>query len=142
VDTGVEAIIISEEVSASAGLGKGTCKAQLLNAKHGAEMSATGGVTATLQLADQKLDWPVYVVPIRDKVLFGMDILKGLDVTVFARHGDLIVSGKLLPGYRSQEKTNPYYRSAIHLSEETTLTPEILIAPTWDVSCAGSRFFT
>ena len=51
-------------------------------AENGAEMTAFGGVTATIQIGSHTTKWKVYVAPIRDSVLIGMDLLNSLDAVI------------------------------------------------------------
>ncbi len=69
-----------------------------MNAESGAEMVAFGGVTATLQMGSHTWQWPVFVAPIRDEVLLGIDFLKAADVTIFTGQGDLQIGGELVSG--------------------------------------------
>lgn len=74
VDTRADTTVISSDFASVAGIDTRGCKkACLLNAENGAE-TAFGGVTATLQIGSHTTSWPVYIAPIRDLVLIGMDL--------------------------------------------------------------------
>ena len=99
VDTGADAIVISEDVARDAKLDFETgtnCK--LLNAANNAEMIAYGGVTATPQIGKRKWNWPVYVAPIRDGVLLGIDFLQGSDAKILTGQLDIVFGDQLVVG--------------------------------------------
>jgi len=98
VDTGADATIISTETAQILGIRPGTERVKLLNAESDAEMTATGGVTVTIQLGEDCWKWPVYIAPIRDDVLLGMDFLKSVDAKIVAKQGDLMINGKWIHG--------------------------------------------
>lgn len=92
VDTGADATVIFSDFASVSGIDtKGCKKACLLNAENGAEMTALifGDVTATLQIGSHTTSWPVYIAPIRDSVLIGMDLLDSLDAVIYTRQGNL-----------------------------------------------------
>ncbi len=64
-------------------------------------MTAYGGVTATLHIAGQVWEWPVYVAPIRDTVLLGIDLLRGSDAKILVKQGDLVLGEDLVIGRTS-----------------------------------------
>ena len=82
VDTGADATVVSEDIAKEVKLDfKTGKKCKLLNAANNAEMVAYGGVTATLQIGKKIWNWPVYVAPIRDGVLLGIDFLQGSNLS-------------------------------------------------------------
>ena len=121
VDTGADGTVISYEVAEKAGLQyKSGNRCKLLNAESEAEMTAYGGVTATLHIAGRSWDWPVYVAPIRDPVLLGIDFLQGTDAKILARQGDLVFGEKIVIG-KMQSKEMPIEVVAL---EDEIIPPE------------------
>lgn len=99
VDTGADATVISSDFASVAGIDtKGCKKACLLNAEDGAEMTAFGDVTATLKIGSHTTSWHVYVAPIRDSVLIGMDRLDSLDAVIYTRQGNLRIGKEIISG--------------------------------------------
>lgn len=63
IDTGADATVISSAFARDAGIDISNCKkARLMN---GSEMTAFGGVTATIQIGSHTTKRKVYVAPIR-----------------------------------------------------------------------------
>ncbi len=106
VDTGADATIMSEELAKEIGVNPGTCKVTLYNAEDGAEMQAVGGVTVTLSVAGSSWRWPVYVAPIRDNFLIGLDFLQEVDATIIAKQGDVVINGIIVPGIASKGESS------------------------------------
>ena len=68
-------------------------------------MQAVGGVTATFHIAGISWERPVYVAPIRDTILLGIDFLEGVDdATILVRQGDLAFGEDLVTGKTSGER--------------------------------------
>lgn len=75
VDTGADATVISSDFACVAGIDtRGWKMACLLKAENGADMTAFGGVTATLLIGSHTTSC-LSISPIRDSVLIGMDLL-------------------------------------------------------------------
>lgn len=99
VDTGADATVISSDFASVAGIDTKCCKkACLLNAEDGTEMTAFGGVTATLQIGSHTTSWPVYVAPIRDSVLIGMYHFDTLDAVIYTRQENLRIGKEIISG--------------------------------------------
>ncbi|MES9879517.1 MAG: retroviral-like aspartic protease family protein, partial [Sedimenticola sp.] len=105
IDTGADATVISIQTAKRAGISFGDNICKLLNAEENIEMEAFGGVTATLQIAKEKITWPIYVAPIRDDVLIGLDFMQATDMTVLARQGDITVNGELVLGQKFRDES-------------------------------------
>jgi len=70
VDTGAAATVISNNLAKKVGLKPDTSKqVNLMNAADGSEMTAFGGVTATIQIGKRTFEWKVFIAPIRDAIL-------------------------------------------------------------------------
>lgn len=82
-------------------------KVCLLNAENGAEMTAFGGVTATLQIGSHTTSWSVYIAPIRDSVLIGMVLLDSLDAVIYTRQGNLRIGKEIISGTLSCDGSVP-----------------------------------
>ncbi|XP_041355465.1 uncharacterized protein LOC121373084 [Gigantopelta aegis] len=119
IDTGADATILPTEIADMIGLEKGNKTVTLCNAENGAEMEAMGGVTVTLSMADHSWKWPVYVAPIRQSVLIGMDFLKAVDATIIAKQGDIIINRVTVTGIGTGE----HKPVTVNLGEEITCPP-------------------
>lgn len=124
VDTGADATVISSDFANVAGLDtKGCKKACLLNTENGAEITAFGVVTATLQIGSHTTSWPVYVTPIRDSVLIGMDLLDSRDAVIYTRQGNLQIGKEIISGTRSCDGSVPVCNPVL-VHENCWLPPE------------------
>ena len=60
-----------------------------MNAENGAELTAFGGVTVTIQIGSHITKWKIYVAHIWDSVLIGVDLLNYLDDVIHTGQGNL-----------------------------------------------------
>lgn len=124
IDTEADATIISSDFPSVTGIDtKGFKKACLINAENGAEMTAFGSVTATLQIGSHTTRWPVYVSSIRDSVLIGMDLLDSLDAVIYTRQGNLRIGNEIISGTLSGDGSVPVY-SAVLVHQYCWIPPE------------------
>lgn len=124
VDTGADATVISSDFASVVGIDTRGCKkACLLNAENWAEMTAFGGVTATLQIGSHITSWPDYIAPIRDSVLIGMDLLDSLDSVIYTRQGNLRIGKDIIWGTLSCDGSVPAC-SAVLVHENCWVPPE------------------
>ncbi|XP_061191756.1 uncharacterized protein LOC133199998 [Saccostrea echinata] len=124
VDTGADATVFSSTIAQEAGIVTSNCQqVRLMNAENGAEMTAFGGVTATIQIGSQSTHWPVYVAPIRDSVLIGMDILNSLEAVIFTGQGNLRIGREIISGTLSCDNSYPAC-SSVMVDESCWIPPE------------------
>jgi hypothetical protein len=88
-------------------------------------MTGFGGVTATIHFGSHKVHWPVYVAPIRESILIGVDVRKSLDVVIFAGEenhqiGKEVIAGRLRHGGLNSTANC----SAVLVDENCWLPPE------------------
>ena len=130
VDTGADATVISNKLAAEAGIeiGPQAKTVKLMNAKYGSEMDAYGGVTATIQIADKTIEWPVYVAPIRDNILLGIDFLRETDTKILARQGNLIIDNQLVTSSKSGTAT-----TSVIVTNDEEIIPSYTsdVVPAW-----------
>lgn len=86
-------------------------------------MTAFGGVTVTLQIGSHTTSWPVYVAPIRDSVLIGMDLLDTLDAVIYTRQGNLRIGKEIISDTLSCDGSVPAC-SAVLVHENCWVPPE------------------
>ena len=98
IDTGADATIVSEKVATEAGIivPDRSTSSRLLNATNDSEMIAIGGVTATIQLANNVYNWKVFVAPIRDPILLGLDFMKFINAIIYTGQGDIAIDGSII----------------------------------------------
>ena len=86
VDTGATVIILSQQLYERLGVPEGgdSFKVRLSNAEDGQDVDTIGGVMVKIRMGSYTMDWNVYVAPIRDDVLLGLDFLRAADVTICA----------------------------------------------------------
>lgn len=77
IDTGAEATDISETLYQQFSLSEQTATTQtfLHNAESGKDMNAKGGLKVTFLIGTWSTEWEVFVAPIRDPVLLGLELL-------------------------------------------------------------------
>ena len=95
VDTGADATVVSIKMAEQTGIKLWSRICKLLNAEDNMKMVAYGGVTATFQIANISKEWSVYVAPIRNELLIGLDLMKAVDMNVLTRQGDVTIGGVL-----------------------------------------------
>ncbi|KAL7872017.1 hypothetical protein SRHO_G00070000 [Serrasalmus rhombeus] len=125
VDTGAEATVISDSLyqrfhPSEQTASKKTC---LRNAESGKEMIAMGGQRVNFQLGTRNFTWEVYVAPIRDHVLLGLDLLRAVNVTIYAS-GKAFIENELLPAKIVGGEGPDYHMARVLLEKDTTLPPE------------------
>ena len=98
IDTGADATIVSEKVATEAGIivPEKSTSFRLLNAINDSEMIAIGGVTATIQLANHVYNWKVFVAPVRDPILLGLDFMKFINAIIYTGQGDVAINGDII----------------------------------------------
>ncbi|XP_038154197.1 uncharacterized protein LOC119791901 [Cyprinodon tularosa] len=125
VDTGAEATVLSE------GLYKQLYgrdpphlkKAVLHNAESNSEMTAMSGVQVVFQIGTHSFDWDVYVAPIHDCLLLGLDFLRAANVTIEAT-GRVFIAGEPIPAKIVGGEGPDYSVARVLLERDTTLPPE------------------
>ena len=85
-------------------------------------MTAQGGITVQIKIGNQTLNWEVYVAPIRDQVLLGLDFLRAADVTIQAR-GSLYVSGQRVNSQLINQAMS-HWATPVRLEKTVVLQPE------------------
>ena len=124
IDTGADATVISSAFARDARIYISNCKkARLMNAENGAEMTAFGGVTATIQIGSHTTKWKVCVAPIRDSVLIGMDLLNSLDAVIHTGQGNLRIGKEIISGTLSCDGNVPAC-NAVSVYENCLIPPE------------------
>ena len=124
IDTGADATVISSAHARDARIDISNCKkARLMIAENGAEMTAFGGVTATIQIGSHTTKWKVYVAPIRDSVLIGMDLLNSLDAVIHTGQGNLWIEQEIISGTLSCDGNVPAC-NAVSVYENCLIPPE------------------
>ena len=122
IDTGADATVVSDEVAAKAGIVPDETKSvRLLNATNDSEMNAFGGVTATIQMANHPYEWKVFVAPIRDPILLGIDFMKAIDATIHTGQGDVVVDGDIIAGTYSDDDQQPYACSVVKADKDVII---------------------
>ena len=100
IDTGADATIVSEKVATEARIivpDRSTrSRLLVLNATNDSEMIAIGGVTATIQLANHVYNWKVFVAPIRDPILLGLDFMKFINAIIYTGQGDVAIDVNII----------------------------------------------
>lgn len=123
VDTGAEVTLLSEDFFNSVGLPDrlSDCpEVQLHNAEEGANMTGHK-VLVNLQLGSHMVKWPVYVAPIREKILLGLDLLQEADVSIRAR-GSVYVKGQRV-------KSKIIARGQSHVTAAVRLENKVVLQP-------------
>lgn len=78
----------------------------------------------TLQIGSHTTSWPVvYVAPIRDLVLIGMDLLDTLDAVIYKKQGNLRIGKEIISGTLSCDGSVPAC-SAVLVHENCWVPPE------------------
>ncbi|KAK3098956.1 hypothetical protein FSP39_024662 [Pinctada imbricata] len=119
IDTGADATVVSEEVANRAGIIPDASKqVRLLNATNNSEMSAFGGVTATIQMGDKSYNWKIFIAPIRDPILLGIDFMKKIDATIHTGQGNIEVDGQMVIGTVTSDNEEPYACSIVKAASD------------------------
>ncbi len=125
VDTGAEATVISETLYQQFPLGKQTATTQtcLHNAESGKDMNAKGGLKVKFQIGTWCTEWDVFVAPIRDPVLLGLDFLQAANVTIHTS-GKVFIAEELVPAKIVGGDGTDYHVARVVLETDTMLPPE------------------
>lgn len=125
VDTGAEAMVISEEVYNMLPLEEGypLKKTSLRNAEAGSKMTALGDLEVTLEIGSRKIKWKVFVSRIHDSLLLGLDAMQAADVTVFAGR-QVFVGKEPVPTRVIKGDGEDYSVACVLLEDGITLPPE------------------
>ena len=123
VDTGATVTILSQQLYERLGVpeGEDSFKVRLSNAEDGQDMDAIGGVMVKIRMGSCTVDWNVYVAPIRDDVLLGLDFLRAADVTIRAR-GALYIGAQKV-GSQLVSHAATYRRYPVRLEGTALLDP-------------------
>ncbi|KAL0158975.1 hypothetical protein M9458_047051, partial [Cirrhinus mrigala] len=125
VDTGAEATVISETLYQQFPLSKQTATIQtcLHNTESGKDMNAKGGLKVTFQIGTWCIEWEVFVAPIRDPVLLGLDFLQAANVTIHTS-GRVFIAEELVPAKIVSGDGTDYHVARVVLETDTMLPPE------------------
>lgn len=125
VDSGAEAIVISEEVYNMLPIEtqKPLTETSLRNAGVGSKMSAMGKLEVTLGIGSRKFNWKVFVSRIHDSLLLGLDAMQAADVTVLAGR-KVFVGNEPVPSWVIRGNGEDYSVARVLLEDNTTLPPE------------------
>lgn len=124
VDTGAEATVISETLYQQFPSNKQTALTQtcLHNAESGKDMSTKGGLKVKFQIGTWSAEWEVFVAPIRDSVLLGLDLLQAANVTIHTS-GRVLIE-ELVPARIAGGDGKHYHVARVVLETDTMLPPE------------------
>ena len=123
VDTGATVTILSQDFFKQLGITEDGNRftVRLSNAEDGQDMDGTGGVVVKMEMGSCKIEWNVYVAPIRDDVLLVLDFLRAADVTIRAR-GALYVGAQKVQSQLINQ-TASYWSTPIRLDRAAALSP-------------------
>ena len=124
VDTGAEITIMSSETYRDI-YGKdveGTQQVKLDGADGELRMTATAGVPTVVRIGGQDIHHNVYVAPIMDPLLLGLDFIMAADLTIRPT-GNCFIGSEPLP-FRLQIKgQSPHEAAQVRLTKATTVQP-------------------
>ena len=124
LDTGTEITILSEEFASQLskpGFLQGLEPIRLCGFGMTGVTSGWRGLQVNIFLAGKLTSWPVYVSPMRDKVLLGLDFLQAADAVIHA-HGGVCIGNTLVP--KRMHPDSKYRVSRVVLAQNTSLPPE------------------
>ncbi|XP_049326794.1 uncharacterized protein LOC125786977 [Astyanax mexicanus] len=125
VDTGAEATVMSSEVYKQLDLRNQpeSKRACLRNAESGKTMGVFEGYKVTLKIGNKEWDWIVYVAPIQDPLLLGLDFMIKANLTI-QRGPKVFIEGDLVPSYVRGGPEGGYAVSRVLLTRPLTIPPQ------------------
>ncbi|KAJ8349814.1 hypothetical protein SKAU_G00249440 [Synaphobranchus kaupii] len=81
------------------------------------------GLKVKFQIGTRSFDWEVFVAPIHDPVLLGLDLLRAADVTI-QTSGRVFLEDELLPAKIVGGDGSDYSMARVFLEKDVTLPPE------------------
>ena len=125
VDTGAEATVMSREVYKQLNLGSQpeSKRACLGNAESGKTMGVFDGYNVALKIGSKEWDWTVYIAPIQDPFLLGLDFMIRANITT-QRGPKVFVEGEPVPSYIKGGPGESYAISRVLLVSPLTLPPQ------------------
>ncbi|KAF4095435.1 hypothetical protein G5714_024513 [Onychostoma macrolepis] len=86
-------------------------------------MNAKGGLKVKFQIGTWCTEWEVFVAPIRDPVLLGLDFLQAANVTIHTS-GRVFIAEELVPAKIVGGDGTDYHVARVVLETDTMLPPE------------------
>ncbi|KAF5891550.1 uncharacterized protein DAT39_018749 [Clarias magur] len=86
-------------------------------------MNAKGGLKVKFQIGSWSIEWEVFVAPIRDPVLLGLDLLRAANVTIHTS-GRVFIEEELAPAKVIGGDGTDYHVARVVLEADTMLPPE------------------
>ena len=131
VNTGAEGTMMSPETSQRLGLKKKSAgKATLVGFTGETALRGIPRYPVTIQLGTKTIEWQVYVAPITDPFLLGLDLMLATSVTILGG-GPVLVNGE--PVDTSVEKTAGAYNTSRVLFKRPSTLPASSKQGVWGV---------
>jgi predicted aspartyl protease len=132
VDTGANVTVINEELAQSLGKLNVTEHCKLSCAAQSSSMSAKRVQGINLELGKRKFVVDVYVAPITDKVLLGLDFLNAHDCIVNLKLNQIEIDGKSVQAYLKRNSDGAEYQvSCIKAPKRITVPPATIVVTTF-----------
>lgn len=125
IDTGAEATVMSQDTFQKLHLTDSPTgePAYLLNAESGKEMGTSSKYSVTIKLGSKSRVWDVYVAPIRDPFLLGLDFILAANMTML-NGGQVLIEGEPVATTIAGRSVEDYAVSRVLLLNPSTLPAE------------------